>query len=375
LRLPAKVAAIAVVSSAVAITTGQAAFAAGMDPTPERLVLQPPGLMNGHTCQRIAEDPQGTVMQPPYKDATPNQFPCSPDNVAWANMMSELGFAIAPTAFHPARTTGYGGFSLSLEMSLTHINADQLSTAIDGTRRQYWHDGTQGAVDPNTKQYSIVNNRPDSLIQVYQLKARKGLPYGFEVTGALGYLANTTLWTGGADVRWSVLEGFRTGFLGYLPDVAVGGGVRSVTGSSKFFLTAVGLDAQISKPIPLADSAVLTPYVGYQRLWIFADSTIVDLTPNVDPLKQCGWAGNDPVSGAPLCRNKLTTQAGAQIDNNGDFNNNQTFAKARIQRNRGIVGVNYRYEVLWVGGQFLMDLTAPSDENQALLAGDKQWTM
>jgi len=36
-----------------------------------------------------------------------------------ANLMSELGMAIAPTAFHAARTTGLGGFALTLEASFT----------------------------------------------------------------------------------------------------------------------------------------------------------------------------------------------------------------------------------------------------------------
>jgi hypothetical protein len=48
----------------------------------------------------------------------------------------------------------------------------------------YWHDGTEGSVDPNNKQFSIVNNSPDSILQVYSLKARKGLPLGFEIVGA-----------------------------------------------------------------------------------------------------------------------------------------------------------------------------------------------
>ena len=42
-----------------------------------------------------------------------------PDNAAWAKLVSQYAMAIAPTAMHPARTTGYGGFEMSLFGSLT----------------------------------------------------------------------------------------------------------------------------------------------------------------------------------------------------------------------------------------------------------------
>ncbi len=333
-------------------------------------MLQPPGIPSGTSCQAIAQSPQAFVDSHP--GLSPNSFACLPNNVAWANMMSELGYALAPSAFHPARTTGFGGFALSVEASFAHVNAD----AVDSTKTQYWHAGTQGPVDPSTHQFSVINKNPDSLVQIYALKARKGLPFGLEIAGVVGFVASTSLWVGGADVHWALLEGYRTGLLGYLPDVAVGAGVRTLMGSSKFFLTTVGMDAQISKPFTLADSAVITPYLGAQRLIIFADSTVVDLTPSVDPLKQCGYQGQDPQSGTPVCSNKLRTGPNTAIDDNNDFNNNVTFDKARVHRWRGIAGVTYRYEVLYLGGQLAMDLEDPSTENANLgITGSRQWTV
>ena len=313
-------------------------------------------------------------------DITPERLadcsttPCTPNNVGWANLMSELGMAIAPTAFHSARTTGLGGFALSFEASYTHVNA-----GASAGGQQYWHDGTAGPVDPNDHAFSVINTNPDSLLGVYSLKARKGLAYGFEIAGDLGYLANTGLWVGGADLRWAILEGYRTGVLGYFPDIAIGGGVRTLGGSPKFFLTTVGLDAQISKPIAIDDSAVLTPYVGAQRVIIFADSSVVDLTPGVDPLN-CGYLGpNVPGNanatpgnlggrqkndGMPICANS-----------NADFDNDTTFKRARIHRWRWIAGLNYRFEILYLAAQFAMDLTDPSAENGVIgVNGNKQWT-
>jgi len=337
------------------------ARAGSMDPATERLVLQPSGMGPGQTCQSIAANPASAP------GGAPSNFPCAPNNVAFANLISELGFAMSPNAFHPARTTGFGGFALSVEASYTKINSD----ATDSTGTQYWHQGTRGATDPNTKAFSTTNNAPDSILQVYALKARKGLPLGFEVTPVLGILANSSLWMLGADVRWAPFEGFRTGAGGILPDISVGGGVRTVLGSDRFSLTTVGLDAQLSKPIAIADTVQLTPYVGFQRLWVFGDSAVVDSTPNVDAVQQCGYQGPNASTGQPVCANKLPNGA----DNNSDFNNNVVFNKVRTERNRGIVGLDFKYEMIFLAGQFLIDLTDPTAENQQFLQPTRQWTL
>src|SRR6266704_1923593 len=63
-------------------------------------------------------------------------------------------------------------------------------------------------------------------------------------------------------------------------------------------LTTVGLDAQFSKPLTIQDQSVLTPWVGYQYLWIFGDSGLVDLTPGTDAIGYCNYSGNN-VPGNP----------------------------------------------------------------------------
>ncbi len=362
-------AALAAFGAAV-VLWGSEARADTMDLTPERFVVQPQymgkPLPGGLTCQSIAANPAAALQKLGNPSATAlSTLACSPAQAAFSNLVSELGFAIAPTAFHPARTTGFGGFEFSIEASYTKINQDASAGGI-----QYWHAGTQGSVDPNTSLQSQQNTSPDSLIQVYSLKARKGLPFGFEIVGDVSYIANTTMFTMGADVRWALLEGFRKGWPSFLPDVSVGGGVRSLTGSSKLTLTTVGIDAQLSKPITLADTSVITPYVGYQRLYMFGDSSTVDLTPNTDPLKACGYTGTQ-ANGQPQCANNIP---GTNTPNNFDFNNNTVFGKVRTNRHRGIVGLNYRYEILYLAGQFLIDLTPPNDENPDL-SSSRQWTM
>jgi hypothetical protein len=350
------------------------ARAAGMDPTPERLVLQPTGLPNGLTCQQFAANPG---MYSGSLSLAPGSYSCRPDNVAFKNLMSELGFALAPSVMHPARTVGFAGFVLSLEAAYTSINADGVTNS-GASHIPYWHYGTQGSTDA-AGNYSTMDNSPDSILGMYTLMVRKGLPFGFELDGALGYVQNTSLWTLGADVRWALLEGFRTGALGYFPDFAVGSGVRTVTGTSKLYLTTVGIDAEISKPITLADEAQITPYLGYQHLMIYGNSAVLDATPNVDALSQCGYLGRQPSgpnAGQPICKNNIPGPPSANgqpttAQNDVDFNNNITFDAVRINRERMFVGVTYRYELLYVGAQFLFELPTAIDSD---LNPTRQWT-
>lgn len=359
------IAAAALASSVLSIASQAAADT--MDPALERLTLMPdPNDPTGQAMIRCSSLPgAGGGVQ------------CRPNNPEWIRLVNQLGFALAPTAMHSARTTGYGGFHLSIEGAFTSIDHNA----------SYWQDGTQGPQDQNSKKYSIKNTGPDSMLQVYMLKIRKGFPFGFEITGNVGYVAHTSIIAGGADVRWALLEGFRTGFLGILPDVAVGGGVRTITGTPEMQLTVASFDAQLSKPLPIADSAVLTPYVGYQFLRIFGDSGLIDSTPNTDPLAYCGYKGGNvpgfgtlnpgalpgkPVAdGQPVC-------GGSPLD----FNNTFVFNPTRITRHRIIAGLNYRYETFWFGGQFMTDAVAPGDANSgskaeadALKDVPKQWTM
>lgn len=355
----------ALLFSASLLALAADAAADGMDPAPDRLILQPPRLPSGQTCQSIAANPELAVAA----GVSPNSLPCMPDNVAFKNYVSDLGFAIAPNAFHPAHTTGYGGFALTFDFSFAKVNADATSTAADGTQRKFWQDATVGPRDPTTKAFGAKNANPDSVLGIYSLKARKGLPLGFELGASVGWIGSSSLWVLGTDLRWSLLEGFRTHILGVVPDVSVGGGVRTLAGSSKLSLTTVGVDVQVSKPIPIVEQMSLTPWVGYQRLFIFGDASVIDATPNVDALDQCGYSGTDPNTGAPVCRNKLSNGQ----DNNGDFNNNLVFQHVRTQRNRMMIGLAYRYEFVYVATQFLFDLTYASDDDPVLVHG-RQWT-
>lgn len=298
-------------------------------------------------------------------DGTAGMGLCVPDDLAFKRLVNQFGMAIAPAAAYTAQTTGFGGFEILAELTITKID----------NQADFMQRGTRGTVDPTLGQGSPRNSAPSSALPLYSLRLRKGFGFGFEVGTTFGILGDTSLISGGADVRLSLLEGFRGGAMDYIPDLAATGSVRTITGTSQLQLTVASVEGTVSKPITIAESGELTPFLGYQYLWIFGDSGIIDFTPLTDPQQHCGYIGPNipgqpepPNStgrdGSPLC-------VGGSAD---DFNNNRTFGAARIQRHRLNLGLTYRYEILVVGGQFSFDLGSPTGDED-LANQMKQWAM
>lgn len=363
MRTLASIASFAAVLASTLVTLN--ARADTMDPAIERLTL-PVTYTDSNGATNVLSD---CALGGKFRGNLTPTFvaQCRPDNVAFAKLINQYGMAVAPTAMHSGRTTGFGGFHLSLEGAFTWIdkNADYLSR------------GTQGSQDPsNDKQQSARNTGPAAALPVYSLKIRKGFPFGFEVGAQVGYMGSTNIITGGADVRLSLLEGFRKGVLGVLPDVAVGGGVRTITGTPQFNLTVASFDVQISKNLPIGDSNILIPYVGFQQLWILGDSGLIDTTPNTDALGYCGYVGPnvpgnaDPnktntgnaggkqvYDGQPVCRRGNSSGAGSALD----FNNTFVFDRVRVARQRLLLGLHYRYEMVFLGAQFATEIKKPED--------------
>jgi hypothetical protein len=308
------------------------ASAESMDFALERLVT------NGSECRTSDGFSTGSVA-------------CIPDDDAFVKLINQFGMAIAPSGMYPARTTGFGGFEITLEGNYTTVNGEA----------DYMAKGTRGIEDPTTGLAAAENESPSSLLQVYSLRVRKGFGFGIETGLQFGLVPNTSLISGGLDLRLAILEGFRDSVAGYLPDFAVMGSVRTVSGSSQVQLTVAGASGVFSKPITLMESAVLTPWVGYQHLFIFGDSGVIDFTPAESALQACGFAGPsqpgtpgaprpdpDVYDGGPICDSANGTVS--------DFNNNRVFSPVRLQRQRLLFGMNYRYEVLTIGGQLMLDV-------------------
>lgn len=270
---------------------------------------------------------------------------CIPDHAAFTQLINQFGMAFAPTNMYPAHTTGYGGFEIAVEGAYTSIDRNA----------EYLELGTRGAQDGTSGAAATRNRSPSSLLQLYSLRIRKGFGFGIETGLQFGVMPQTSLISGGLDLRLALFEGFRSGIPGYIPDLAVVGSVRTITGTSQAQLTVAAVGATLSKQINVADTGIFTPMLGYQYLWLFGDSGVVDLTPAESAHSSCGYSGpdvpgnpgSDVHDGSPVCDEAGTVR---------DFNNNRVFDPARIQRMRLSLGLNYRYEILTVGAQVMADV-------------------
>lgn len=290
---------------------------------------------------------------------------CATDDLAFKKLINQYGMAIAPSGAYSAKTTGYGGFEILAELTLTGIDSNS-----DAVQR-----GTRGAIDPTTGQGQPSNGSPSSMLPMYSLRLRKGFGFGVEIGTTFGLLGDTSLISGGADVRLAVLEGFREGALGYVPDIAATGSVRTITGTSQVQLTVASVEGTLSKPFSIAKTGELTPWLGYQYLWAFGNSGVIDLTPLTNAQDYCGYigpnipgtdnpSGNGDRDGSPVC-------VGGSSD---EFNNNRVFNSVVIQRHRLNLGVSYQYEILVVGAQFGLDLGSPNGDPD-LKNEMKQWAL
>lgn len=287
---------------------------------------------------------------------------CSPDRAAYKKLVSQWGFALAPHPVHGARTTGLAGFNLSLLAAYTGID----------NSADYWRRGTQGGASDAVAPGSEAS--PDAWLQLYSLQVRKGFGFGIEAAASLGVMPETSLVSFGGDLRIALLEGMRHGLWRYLPDTSLGLSMREATGLGELALGTLALDARVSRPFVGGGSYIVTPWIGYQWLRIDADTALVDLTPGIDPVTTCGSSGSNlpgsdlgggnipgegsqpaAFDGSPRC------QGGAGAG--ADFVNSVSFGEVDVYRQRVLIGVSYRQEVLLAGLELITDLV-PADSAQ-----------
>ncbi|MCA9668294.1 MAG: hypothetical protein KC503_22030 [Myxococcales bacterium] len=216
-----------------------------------------------------------------------------PDNAAFRSLMSELGVLFAPNVLAPAETFGWGGFTFAVEFGFTTLNPKKNSTNVvpdgNGERSRegrYWR--AAESVPDNAFEGSgnnialIENNLPQAIAPTVTLMLRKGLwlPVpSFELGIGVRHLIGSRMWSGIAQAKISLHEGYQ-GLP--LPAFSIRGMGSRVFNTPGFNLTMAGLDFSISKHFGIASTFNLMPYVGYQLIWIIADSSVIDATPNVD---------------------------------------------------------------------------------------------
>jgi hypothetical protein len=235
------------------------------------------------------------------------------DQAAFRNLSREFGLAIAPPLLAPAETLGYAGFYLGLEGVVTTINSGE----------DFWVRGTE-------------DSNPDGALFVASIHARKGLPFSFELGTSVSYVSATEQVLLGADVRWALLEGYRTGWKAYFPDIAVRGAVNRLTGDDEMDLTVWSIDVALSHPFAISGMMTITPYGGYQFVQTIADTSLVlngkdRPPPETGTLIQCD-GGSD-----------YQTNCIGGVNGPPDLHY-LDFAREYIDRHRLYVGVRFIYE-------------------------------
>ena len=287
---------------------------------------------------------------------------CAADVGQWNSLITEFTGALIPPMLTPARTRGPRSFYVGVDTSITGISANS----------RFWHRGTEGQNAGATENLQV-----DGALAWTRLTVRKAFPFGFELGTTIGYLVNTSYWALGAEIRWSILEGWLSRDW-YVPDIAFRGAVQTLVGDQEFNATVATVDLSISNSIIIGDAFELTPITGGQIAWTWADSELVDLTPGVNAFRQCmpnPIAPGNP--GGPGVGDGGCTMGG----NGNDYNNNAVFPSVRTLRPRAFVGLQARYEAFTLIGSFSGDLIPPTDIgsnhlNDAmgnLLRIDRQW--
>jgi hypothetical protein len=183
----------------------------------------------------------------------------------------EFAAAMTSATLMPPETLGHAGFAFAAEISVVNITEDK--QGVNGVTMP-----TQRAVQCDVNDMcgngGGWKNGMSSPLLIPSVHVRKGLPYSFELGGRIGWIQNSRMFMGMLELKWALNEGFT-----YLPDISVGGRVAKLINSTDFDLTTGGLDVSIGKQFALGGMLTLTPYVGWNLMFVGSTTNPVDFNP------------------------------------------------------------------------------------------------
>lgn len=169
-------------------------------------------------------------------------------NANFRAFAKELGAALTSVNLMPPSTLGHAVFSVSAEVS---------------------------AISFKTSQFLLPTERSFSgPLLLPSLHVRKGLPFSFELRARAGWLERSRMAVATVEGKWAIAES-----MPYLPDFGVRAYGTRLFNTRDFQLFATGLDVGIGKRFAVAGIMTLTPYAGWNLVWVSASSSIVDFNP------------------------------------------------------------------------------------------------
>ena len=262
-----------------------------------------------------------------------------PDQAAFERLASELASATALPAMGTAASVGSAALGLAFGTTVTDVNQDE----------EHWRLGSQGS--GATGLASGRNSAPMPVLVWNHVEARKGLPFGVELGVVLAQGLQTSFWTPGLWLKWSLFEGFRDRY-GALPDLALRAGFSRSVGSSQVAVEVAAFDLAVSRSFVVARTWSLAPFLGGQLLLAHVETSVVDLSPGIDAFGRCA---PDPAP-AP----GVTPTADACTGSGDDFANDVAFDPLDQTRFRIAGGAEARFRLFRVRGLLHYDLLAPA---------------
>lgn len=162
----------------------------------------------------------------------------------------------------PPETLGHSAFAISAELSVVSLQGARELTQMPSNRQM------------------------NDAVLLPSIHLRKGLPWSFEIGVRAAWFEQSRMGTGTLELKWALNEGFT-----YLPDIAVRGHITKILNSRDFDVTAGGFDLGIGKQFAIAGMVTLTPYVGWNLIFVGASSNNIDFNPQ-RTLAEADTAGN-----------------------------------------------------------------------------------
>ena len=188
-------------------------------------------------------------------------------NLDYRSLASELGVVLAPRLLTPSDTLGFGGFQFTVDVQ---------STSISNTAG-FWR-ALEGSPDPGGTDVA----HGDRIMPTVGFFARKGiwLPApSFEIGLGAVRLLDSRIWAAQGYAKLALHEGYHDF---PLPSVAVRGAASRVMGTEQIDLTIASLDVSVSKDIGYRGTVTVSPYGGWNMLFIIPRSEVIDKTPHID---------------------------------------------------------------------------------------------
>ncbi len=221
----------------------------------------------------------------------------------------ELGAALTSTNLTPPETLGSAGFSVSAAASVVWLKRGEFLFPTEGAKR---------ASDAGT---AIQNGS----VLIPSVHIRKGLPYSFEIGLRTAWIEKSRMFAPTVEGRWALNEGFS-----YLPDFAIRGHASKLFNARDLDLTTAGLDLSLGKEFALGGVVTLTPYAGWNVVWVGAQTNTIDFRPE-------------------RTQEEATRTQLAQLQDTGSF---ETLSLTNNRHNRFYGGLRFIAGALQIGGEF-----------------------